>query len=254
MVPVPGKTSLGLEYFCSEGDETWTTPDAELIELGKREIHRIGLARDADIEDGCVVRVPKAYPIYDASYQEHLAVVREFVSKLENVQSVGRNGLHRYNNQDHAMLTGMLAARNAVLGQHHDLWSVNTDSEYHEEMREDVDVHELEEVLGYAFRKLDRLAFGVSLGLTLGLALLVATLALLLKGGDVVGLGLLAEYFPGYRVTPLGAVLALVYGFVAGFVSGWAVAFIRNATVFLYMAITRRQAERQLVRKLLEYF
>src|SRR5262245_5008085 len=256
MVPDPVKTSLGLEYFCTEGDPLWTTKDSELIERGKREIERINLARSADVEDGCVVRVPKAYPIYDSEYRECLATVRSFVDSFENAQTIGRNGLHRYNNQDHAMMTGMLAARNAVLGQHNDLWSVNTDQEYHEEVRDEVDTHELEEALVYTFRKLDRLAFGVSLGLTLGLILLAATLALLLKGGDVVGprLGLLAQYFPGYRVTALGAVLALIYGFAAGFVGGWAVAFIRNATVFLYMAMTRRRAERQLMRKLLEYF
>jgi protoporphyrinogen oxidase len=256
MVPVAGKTSLGLEYFCSEGDEIWTTPDADLIELAKREVDRIGLVREADVEDGCVVRVPKAYPVYDATYREHLAVVREFVSGLANLQSVGRNGLHRYNNQDHAMLTGMLAVRNAVLGQRNDLWSVNTDQEYHEVIREKIDTRQLEDMLSYAFRKLDRLAFGTSLGLTVGLALFAATLVLVLKGGDVVGprLGLLAQYFPGYRVTGPGAVLALLYGFVMGFVGGWALAFIRNAAVFLYMAMTRRQAERQLVRKLLEYF
>ena len=87
-------------------------------------------------------------------------VIREFVDGLENFQSVGRNGLHRYNNQDHAMLTGMLAVRNAVLGQQNDLWSVNTDQEYHEEIREKIDTRQLEQALSHAFRKLDHLAFG----------------------------------------------------------------------------------------------
>ncbi|MCS6926164.1 MAG: NAD(P)/FAD-dependent oxidoreductase, partial [Candidatus Binatia bacterium] len=109
MVPDPTKTSLGLEYFCTVGDALWSMSDAELIELGKREIDRIGLARYEDVEDGCVVRVPYAYPIYDAEYRDYLALVRTFVEGLANVQTIGRNGLHRYNNQDHAMLTGMLA-------------------------------------------------------------------------------------------------------------------------------------------------
>jgi len=135
MVPDPGKTSLGLEYFCTVGDALWCLPDSDLIELGKREVDRIGLARAADIEDGCVFRVPKSYPIYDSDYRGHLAVVREFVDGLENFATIGRNGLHRYNNQDHAMLTGILAVRNLVLGEKNDLWSVNAEQEYHEEVR-----------------------------------------------------------------------------------------------------------------------
>ncbi len=154
------------------------------------------------------------------------------------------------------MLTGMLAVRNLVLGAHNDLWNVNTDQEYHEVIREKIDAGDLEEVLSDAFRKLDRFAFGTSLGLTVGLALCAATLTLVVKGGAVVGphLASLAQYFPGYRVTVFGALVALVYGFVTGFVGGWTLACIRNAGVFFYMAMTRRQAERQLVRKLLEYF
>jgi hypothetical protein len=262
MVPVPDKASLGLEYFCSEGDETWTTSDADLIELGKQEVHRIGLVRGADIEDGCVVRVPKAYPIYDADYREHLAVVREFVSGLENFQSVGRNGLHRYNNQDHAMLTGMLAVRNQVRGERNDLWSVNADQEYHEEVRrpEGVEAHDLDAVvdraLQTAFAKLDRVALGLSLGLVGGLGLFLATLILVLRGGPVVGptLGLLGQYFPGYTVSAWGTGLGFVYGFAAAFAAGWLFAFLRNAIVFLYIALVRRRAELQLLRQLGEYF
>jgi hypothetical protein len=252
MVPDPSKTALGLEYFCTEGDALWTTPDTELIERGKREIDRLGLARYSDVEDGCVVRVPKAYPVYDSEYREHLDRVREFVDGLENFQTIGRNGLHRYNNQDHAMLTGILAVRNMVLGQANDLWSVNTDQEYHEEVREDVLVTAVEPALV----KLDRIALGVSLGITSGVLLFLATLLLVLKGGDVVGpnLGLLSQYFPGYRVTGAGSVLALGYGFVAGFLAGWTFALMRNALVFAFMAVMYRRAERQALRRLFDYF
>jgi hypothetical protein len=262
MVPDASQTSLGLEYFCTEGDAVWTTPDGELIELGKREVARIGLANYEDIVDGCVVRVAKAYPVYDSDYRDHLAIVREFVDGLENVQTIGRNGLHRYNNQDHAMYTGMLAVRNMVLGQRNDLWSVNTDQEYHEEIRgaAAIETHDLEEVIEAAlagvFRKLDRVAFGLSLGVTAGLLLFLATMVLVMKGGGVVGprLQLLSQYFPGYSVTGPGAVIGLTYGFVAGFVGGWGIAFLRNAGMFLYMALIHRRAERQLLRKVLEYF
>lgn len=260
MVPDAAKTSLGLEYFCTEGDALWLTPDAELIELGKREVERISLARAADIEDGCVVRVPKAYPVYDADYRDYLATVRQFVDGLENLQTIGRNGLHRYNNQDHAMLTGMLAVRNMVLGQRNDLWAVNTDQEYHEEVRaEGPDTHNLEEViqatLTRVFHKVDRVALGAAVGLTSGLLLLLTTLVLVLQGPGEFGmnLGLLNQYFPGYRVSAAGSVLGFGYGFLTGFALGWTFAFLRNATVFLYLALTQRRAERQALRRLFEY-
>ena len=135
MVPDPEKTGLGLEYFCNEGDELWSSSNEELIELAKREIDQLGLVKYGDILEGCVYRIPKSYPVYDATYKEHLTVLREFVEGMTNLQTIGRNGLHRYNNQDHAMLTGMKAVSNAVDGEAHDLWSVNTDAEYHEEVR-----------------------------------------------------------------------------------------------------------------------
>ena len=130
MVPDSSKSSLGMEYFCTEGDELWNMADADLVELGKHEVQRIGLASYYDIQDGCVFRVPKSYPVYDSDYQDSLVRLKEFVSGLENFETIGRNGLHRYNNQDHAMLTGMLAVRNLVLGEQNDLWSVNADQEY----------------------------------------------------------------------------------------------------------------------------
>jgi len=136
MVPDSTKTSLGLEYFCTEGDWLWTMADEKLIELGKAELERIGLGKASLVEDGCVFRMPKAYPVYDSDYKSYLEIVRKFVDGLENFQTIGRNGLHRYNNQDHAMLTGMLAVRNLVLNQCNDLWNVNTDQEYHEEVSE----------------------------------------------------------------------------------------------------------------------
>jgi protoporphyrinogen oxidase len=260
MVPDPAKTSLGLEYFCTEGDALWDTPDGDLIEQAKREVDRINLARYSDIEDGCVVRVPKAYPVYDSEYRECLGTVRRFVDGLDNLQTIGRNGLHRYNNQDHAMMTGMLAVRNVVLGQSNDLWSVNTDHEYHEEVRDtNVEALDLEEVihgaLAQVFFKLDRLALGVSVGIASGLLLFLATLGLLLRGGEVLGptLSLLGQYFPGYSVTASGSVLGLSYGFFTGFIGGWLFAFLRNATVFLYLAITEHRAEHRALRRLLEY-
>ena len=134
MVPKPGRTCLGLEYFCFEGDGLWTSSDEELIALASREIGMLGLADPALIEDAAVVRMPKAYPVYDSTYAERLAAVRDYIDDLSNLQLVGRNGMHKYNNQDHSMLTAMMAVWN-MRGGSYDLWAVNTDLEYHEEMR-----------------------------------------------------------------------------------------------------------------------
>ena len=133
MVPDQEKTCLGLEYFCFEGDGLWTMPDEELKELGKQELIKIGLIVGHEVEDGAVVRMPKAYPVYDSVYRESLERIRGFLSGIVNLQTVGRNGMHKYNNQDHSMLTAMLAVKN-IFGGKHDLWQVNVEQEYHEEV------------------------------------------------------------------------------------------------------------------------
>lgn len=132
MVPDPETTCLGLEYFCFEGDDLWATSDDDLIALGKREIGHLGLADPALVTDGAVVRMPKAYPVYDGGYKEAVETIRRWIAdELPNLQLIGRNGMHRYNNQDHSMLTAILAARN-IAGSSFDLWKVNVDQEYHE--------------------------------------------------------------------------------------------------------------------------
>jgi protoporphyrinogen oxidase len=136
MVPEPGTTCLGLEYFCFEGDGIWQTPDADLIASGAQDLERLGLASASDLVDGTVIRVPKAYPIYDSEYRGHLDTVRSFIDPIPNLHTVGRNGMHKYNNQDHSMLTAMMAVWN-MTGASHDIWSVNSDFEYHEEQRLD---------------------------------------------------------------------------------------------------------------------
>ena len=135
MVPDAARTCVGLEYFCFENDELWNATDDELIAQATRELERIGLAPASRVESGYVVRVPKAYPIYDAEYDERVRTVREWLDGIENLQQIGRNGLHRYNNSDHSMLTALRAVENACAGADHDLWAVNSDGEYHEERR-----------------------------------------------------------------------------------------------------------------------
>jgi protoporphyrinogen oxidase len=134
MVPDPSLNCYGLEYFCFEGDGTWNSPDADLIELAKTELAKVGLADPADVLDGCVVRQPKAYPVYDDDYAKHVETIRaELAGKYPNLHLVGRNGMHKYNNQDHAMMTAMLCAQNILAGRPvYDLWAVNQDAEYHE--------------------------------------------------------------------------------------------------------------------------
>lgn len=138
MVPDPSKTCLGLEYFCFEGDGLWTMEDKDLIELGAKELGILGLVDLKDVEDGAVVRMPKAYPVYDGAYEGAVTTIREFLASLPNLYLVGRNGMHKYNNQDHSMLTAMLSVKN-ILGANYDVWGVNVDNEYHEEMKEEKD-------------------------------------------------------------------------------------------------------------------
>ena len=138
MVPDPARTCVGMEYFCFEGDELWMASDVDLVAQATRELEAIGLAPAARVEAGHVVRVPKAYPIYDADYERRVATIRAWLAGIENLQQVGRNGLHRYNNSDHSMLTAMRAVENACAGAEHDLWAVNADGEYHEEARPSV--------------------------------------------------------------------------------------------------------------------
>jgi protoporphyrinogen oxidase len=136
LVPDVTRTSLGMEYFCTAGDPIWQQSDADLVALAGRELEAVGLAPGSAVEDGCVIRQPKAYPVYDAEYRAHVDTLRAALSTFHNLQTIGRNGMHRYNNQDHSMLTGILAARN-VLGERHDLWAVNTERSYYEEQEVD---------------------------------------------------------------------------------------------------------------------
>ncbi|PYQ17210.1 MAG: FAD-dependent oxidoreductase [Acidobacteria bacterium] len=131
MVPDPGQTCLGLEYFCNEGDALWSMPDASLEALARREVARLGFAAEDEVTGAAVLRQRKAYPVYDWEYKEHLAALRSYLDGFGNLQMIGRNGLHKYNNQDHAMLTALLAVRN-LLGEQLDVWAVNTENEYQE--------------------------------------------------------------------------------------------------------------------------
>jgi protoporphyrinogen oxidase len=134
MVPDPAMACYGLEYFCFEGDGLWNSTDAELTDLARRELVQLGLAETADLVDACVVRQRKAYPVYDDAYAEHVDVVRrEIEARFPSLHLVGRNGMHKYNNQDHSMMTAMLCAENILAGRRvYDLWQVNEDAEYHE--------------------------------------------------------------------------------------------------------------------------
>lgn len=138
MVPDPDTTCLGLEYFCFEGDGLWSMTDAELVALASDEVAALGLVDRSTVVDGKVLRVPKAYPVYDDRYKNGLQAVRRFLDMVPNLQLIGRNGMHRYNNQDHSMLAGVLAARN-VLGEQYDLWRVNEDADYLESGSTDLD-------------------------------------------------------------------------------------------------------------------
>jgi hypothetical protein len=246
MVPDPSLSSLGLEYFVQEGDALWRSSDAELLALGRDECARLGLVDPARVIDGTVLRVPKAYPVYDDGYREAIAEVRKFLDGIPNLQLVGRNGQHRYNNQDHSMLTALYAARN-VTGAHHDVWAVNVESAYHEEIGDaaraaasgDRAVPQRASrgldaaLIRSAFARYDAVALGCAEGLVLGVALFAATgLAMLLEPKGVAPmLSLVGVYLAGYHVSWLGAGLGLVQAGLIGFAHGFTIAKAINLLV-----------------------
>ncbi len=134
MVADKNQSCLGLEYFCFKNDAVWNMSDQDLVNLAKAELEKIGLVKKNEVSAGTVVRMEKTYPIYDDNYEQAMPVIRKALSVFSNFYTVGRNGMHRYNNQDHSMYTAMLAVEN-VFGAKHDLWQVNTERVYHEEIK-----------------------------------------------------------------------------------------------------------------------
>ncbi|MCB9649726.1 MAG: NAD(P)/FAD-dependent oxidoreductase [Deltaproteobacteria bacterium] len=250
MIPEEGRSCIGLEYFVQEGDELWSAKDEDLIELGKKETDTLGLINAADVVDGVVIRQPKAYPVYDGVYKDSLATLKEYLQSVGNLHCVGRNGLHRYNNQDHSMLTAMYAAENILGKAKHDVWEVNLEEEYHEEKATDAKGATGErlvpqrvtlspvQVLEDAFAKYDPVALGAAMAVVFGLGLFLATAILVVKGGPHMGthLSLLNNYIPGYSVTWPGAFVGLILGAVGGFLNGWTMAVAINAVVTIHLS------------------
>ncbi len=275
MVPDPSRTSLGLEYFLWDNDEEWNWPQERLIELGIRECAQIGLIEPGEVEDGTVVRMQKAYPVYDHVYLDHLGTIKQYLANFKNLQTIGRNGQHRYNNQDHSMLTGVYAARN-IVGADYDVWSVNVEQEYHEEVRSETGKATIaagvqerlvpvrapaqpgpltpEEFVEAAFARLDPLAMGASVGLVSSAGLIAASVILLLKQGPVVGpnLSLLANYLLGFEVSWTGLWIGAIEAAAGGFMLGYVGASLRNWGITAYAWLIKRRAEAEDRRDLLD--
>ena len=193
--------------------------------------------------------MPKAYPVYDDVYKDALAEIREWLeAEAPNLQLIGRNGQHRYNNQDHSMMTAVLAAENIVAGEvRHDVWDVNVEDEYHEEVHEGESVstsgdratpdrvaeETITELIGDAFARYDAVALGAAAGTVAGLGLFFATIALLVQGGDTIGptLSLLGNYFVGFEATWFGAFVGLVEAGMGGFGAGFVLAKLINFVI-----------------------
>ena len=245
MVPDQSRTSIGMEYFCNQHDATWKMADTDLVKMATRELGELGLNKGAPVIDSYVVRQPQAYPVYDREYKENLAVIRNCLAGMENLQTVGRSGMHRYNNMDHSMQTGILAARNCC-GAKHDLWAVNEERSYLEEDRRVKDVPLVpEKAIIAAFARMDKLAFATAVGTVCGLLVFSATLWIISRGGNVSGshLRLLAQYFIGYTVTVRGGFIAFGYSFFWGFLFGWLFAYLRNLLLAVYIYQVKRKAE-----------
>ena len=269
MVPDPSRTSLGLEYFLWDQDDEWRWPDARLIDVGIRDCVQIGLIEPSEVEDATVVRMPKAYPVYDHAYQRNLEIIRNYLGTIDNLQLVGRNGQHRYNNQDHSMLTGVYAARN-LAGAGYDVWSVNTEQEYHEAGVATGDrlmptriaapaalapaAVPATQLLEAAFARLDPVALGAAFGVVGALGLFMATATLLIERGPFTGrtLALLSNYFPGFRVSWRGALIGFAEMALGGFALGYVTATLRNWGLAAYAALLRRRAAAEARRDLLD--
>ncbi len=279
MVPDPDKTCLGMEYFCFENDEFWSMSDENLVDLAKNELEKLGFAKKSEIIVGTVVRMPKAYPVYDEEYKAALEQIKEFLGKISNLQLVGRNGMHKYNNQDHSMLTSMLAVKN-ILGGHFDLWKVNADQDYHEEIKENEQLDKqlsdlsstqplipsafamkkssgslIEKAIIRVFSRLDKFAFAVAVGTASFLFLFLATIFLVFKGDQniVQSMLLLNNYFIGYDISIKGAFIGGGYCFLWGFISGWLFAYIRNLSLGFVIYKEKKKLENQSLKDLLDY-
>ncbi|MBN2060677.1 MAG: NAD(P)/FAD-dependent oxidoreductase [Deltaproteobacteria bacterium] len=244
MVPDQGKTSVGMEYFCDEDDETWHLSDNMLAEMASCELSRLGLADKEDVLDSFVVRQPDAYPVYDIEYKNNLNVIKDYLETFDNIQTIGRSGMHRYNNIDHSMLTGILAAQNYA-GANHDLWKINEEDEYLEEGEKAEEKVLIEKVLGPSLARLDQFAFATAVGSATGFIVFIATIWLVIKGGPLIGpnLRLLSQYFIGYAVTVKGAFIAFGYSFFWGFLFGWLFAYLRNLFLGLYLFWIKKKTE-----------
>jgi protoporphyrinogen oxidase len=256
MVDDPAVSFIGLEYFANRGDALWSRSDEDLIELGTSEACTIGLFSPDEVRAGTVVRMPRAYPVYDGEYERHLRTLRGWLDRMDNLFTVGRNGQHRYNNQDHSMLTALYAVRN-LAGARLDVWAVNEEESFHEEVRgEDAEggVRDrltpstagsgLDGLLREAFSHYDEVALGGAFGIT-AMAVLTLSTALLLRGANhsfVPMLSLLGNYLFGYEVSWPGLLVGMVEAGLAGFVLGWSVARLIN----LFTAILLRDLERRL--------
>jgi len=260
MVPDQKRTSLGLEYFVQEDDELWARSDEELRALGVRELEALELIEGREVIDHAVVRVPKAYPVYDQNYESALETARTYLDQFTNLHLIGRNGQHRYNNQDHSMMTGMLAARN-LAGADHDLWEVSADKAYLEESADlktaildravprPTREPDFADTLASVFARYDAVALGTAVGLVSGAIVMLATAVLLLRGGDPLGpnLSLLGQYLLGFEVSWFGAIIGFLEAGAGGFVFGYLLARVINFLVDLIAESVIRQCQMERV-------
>ncbi|OGQ97965.1 MAG: hypothetical protein A2521_03215 [Deltaproteobacteria bacterium RIFOXYD12_FULL_57_12] len=237
MVPDAYTTSIGMEYFCNTDDELWRMTDAELIALATAELAALGLAVPTDVTDGVVIRQPAAYPVYDRDYGQNLKTIKDYLTIFKNLQTIGRNGMHRYNNMDHSMQTGIMAVEN-IRGAAHDLWAVNDEEEYLEEGKAaGIGRSVLESILVQSFARMDKVAMATAIGSVCGLLVLAATLWISSRDPNPAAshLRLLAQYCIGYTVTVQGAFVGFAYFFFWGFLAGWLFAYLRNFFLAVYL-------------------
>lgn len=238
MVPDASKSGIGMEYFCSKGDDFWAKKDSQILELAAEELEHLGIAERTEVEDGFVIRQRHAYPVYDASYRSSLKVLCDFLATFKNLQTIGRNGSHRYNNMDHSMMAGIKAAGKILVGEAIQVPDIS-DEPYIEDAAAEIRDISGDQLLKNTFSKMDKTAFGLATGIVFGGILFMATLWTILLPVETVkaplNLGLLSHFFYGYSISWKGTIVGGLYGFVVGFLLGWMFAAFRNAMIGLYL-------------------
>ena len=246
MVSNPEQSAIGMEYFCTSGDDICSQTDDQITTLAAKEFCKLGFADQKDITASFVIREWHAYPVYDQNYDKNLKIIRNYLHGFNNLQTIGRNGMHQYKNMDHAMQTGLLSAKN-ILGEQHDIWTTQDTSP--DTFSKKVASDESTQKIIKSFARMDRFSFSMAVGVVTAIFFFTLTLWTNTIGGEIITyIELLNQFFIGYKVSIPGAFIAGGYGLLWGFIGGGLFAFLRNLLLGYYIFRAKNKFELMSVR------